>query len=125
MATQDNISYNSSSSIDSSVSIFSPLVHTFNNDDNDSDLKNIIERFTAVDLPDGSNIVFQGCIGGGNYGVVFKGSREDYYGNMTEVAIKVLKCNNDKNYVDDFAREIGIMQVKLYYYLSFLIKFSS
>ncbi|XP_055594135.1 tyrosine-protein kinase hopscotch [Uranotaenia lowii] len=66
-----------------------------------------------IELPDGAKIIFQGEIGQGYYGRVFKGCID--YGNdtaMRKVALKTIH-NNASNMMQtilDFKREVAIMQ---------------
>lgn len=64
---------------------------------------------SIIELDEGGQIIFQGIIGSGNYGVVFRGQLE-YESNIKQVAIKKFKTTPDKNSLKDFEREIKIMQ---------------
>lgn len=69
-----------------------------------------IDASSVVELDNGGRVIFQGKIGIGHYGTVYKGQYEemDY---MQEVAIKTFRAKHDKNIYKDFDREINIMRV--------------
>lgn len=79
---------------------FEPLPH----EKNDFDYSTSI-----IDLDNGAQVIYQGKIGNGHYGSVYRGQYE-YDSQITEVAIKRLKATPDKNILRDFEREIKIMQ---------------
>lgn len=64
---------------------------------------------SIIDLDNGAIVIYQGKIGNGHYGSVYRGQYE-YDMEITEVAIKRLKATPDKNILKDFEREIKIMQ---------------
>lgn len=64
---------------------------------------------SIIELDEGGQIVYQGKIGSGNYGIVFRGQLE-YESSITQVAIKQFKTTLDKHSLKDFEREIKIMQ---------------
>lgn len=75
----------------------------YENKDNFENTQSIIE------LDEGGQIIYQGKIGSGNYGIVFRGQLE-YESTIKQVAIKQFKTTPDKNSLKDFEREIKIMQ---------------
>lgn len=64
---------------------------------------------SIIELDEGGQIIYQGKIGSGNYGIVFRGQLE-YESTIKQVAIKQFKTTPDKNSLKDFEREIKIMQ---------------
>lgn len=64
---------------------------------------------SIIELDEGGQIIYQGKIGSGNYGIVFRGQLE-YEQTIQQVAIKQFKATPDKNSLKDFEREIKIMQ---------------
>lgn len=65
---------------------------------------------SIIELDDGSKLIYQGKIGDGNYGSVYRGQYENEQNNVTQVAIKRLKATPEMNVLRDFEREIKIMQ---------------
>lgn len=64
---------------------------------------------SIIELDEGGQIIYQGKIGSGNYGIVFRGQLE-YESTIKQVAIKQFKTMPDRNSLRDFEREINIMQ---------------
>lgn len=64
---------------------------------------------SIIELDNGGQIIYQGKIGDGHYGSVFRGQYE-YESNIMEVAIKRLKATPDMKTLQDFDREIKIMK---------------
>lgn len=64
---------------------------------------------SIIELESGGVIIYQGKIGDGHYGSVYRGQYE-YESDIKEVAIKRLKATPDANMLRDFEREIKIMQ---------------
>lgn len=64
---------------------------------------------SIVELMDGVKLIYQGEIGRGHYGIVYKGQyeKDDY---VREVAIKRLKGTPDENAARDFELELNIMK---------------
>lgn len=70
---------------------------------------------SIIELDDGGKLIYQGKIGDGHYGSVFRGQYETYENEfnsecVTQVAIKRLKAVPEPNVLRDFEREIKIMQ---------------
>lgn len=67
---------------------------------------------SIIELDDGAKLIFQGKIGDGNYGSVYRGQYENEFNGecVKQVAIKRLKAVPDQNVKCDFEREIKIMQ---------------
>lgn len=64
---------------------------------------------SIIDLENGAQVIYQGKIGNGHYGSVYRGQYE-YDSHIKEVAIKRLKAAPDSSILKDFEREIKIMQ---------------
>lgn len=67
---------------------------------------------SIIELDDGGKLIYQGKIGDGHYGSVFRGQYENEFNSecVTQVAIKRLKAVPEVNVMRDFEREIKIMQ---------------
>lgn len=67
---------------------------------------------SIIELDDGGKLIYQGKIGDGHYGSVYRGQYENELNNecVTQVAIKRLKAIPETNVLKDFEREIKIMQ---------------
>lgn len=67
---------------------------------------------SIIELDDGGKLIYQGKIGDGHYGSVFRGQYENEFNSesVTQVAIKRLKAVPEMNVLRDFEREIKIMQ---------------
>lgn len=67
---------------------------------------------SIIELDDGGKLIYQGKIGDGHYGSVYRGQYENELNNecVTQVAIKRLKAIPEMNVMKDFEREIKIMQ---------------
>lgn len=64
---------------------------------------------SILELDCGGVIIYQGKIGDGHYGSVYRGQYE-FESDIKEVAIKRLKATPDANMLRDFEREIKIMK---------------
>lgn len=121
MPSHDDISFDINDSPGSNVSESSVTSDLLNDDilTNDSQSERTILSDSTVSLPDysqsiieldsGGVIIYQGKIGDGHYGSVYRGQYE-YESDIKQVAIKRLKATPDVNMMRDFDREIKIMQ---------------
>lgn len=64
---------------------------------------------SIIELDNGGQVILQGKIGDGHYGSVSRGQYE-YDSKIMQVAVKRLKATPDPNVIQDFEREIAIMQ---------------